>query len=91
MEDLNSIISAIENISGEKYERSITEDNNDASNDKGEKDQSKTKLTGDLPKDLKSLTVQKLKNYCKINDIILPSNARKVDIIRIIRYVLGED
>ena len=90
-EDLDSIISAIENISGEKYERSITEDIEDSSNISEEKEKSKANLTGDLPEDLKSLTVKELKRYCKINDINLPSNVRKVDIIRIIRYVLGED
>ena len=82
-EDLDSIISAIENISGEKYERTITVDDGETP--------VVTDLIGDLPDDLNTLTVQKLKNYCKTNDIKLPKNARKKDIIRIIRYVLGKD
>ena len=90
-EDLDSIISAIETVSGEKYERSITEDVEDSSHHTEEKDQIKANLTGDLPEDLKSLTVKELKIYCKNNDINLPNNARKADIIRIIRYVSGED
>jgi hypothetical protein len=90
-EDLDSIISAIETVSGEKYERSITEDIEDSSNHTEEKDQIKANLTGDLPEDFKSLTVKELKIYCKNKDINLPNNARKADIIRIIRYVLGAD
>ena len=90
-EDLDSIISAIENISGEKYERTITGDIEDSSEEIEEKVQVKADLKGDLPEDLNSLTVQKLKNFCKTNDIKLPSTARKADIIKIILYVLGTD
>jgi len=90
-EDLDSIISAIENISGEKYERTITGDNEDSSEEIEEKVQVKADLKGDLPEDLNSLTVKELKNYCKTNEINLPSTARKADIIKIILYVLGTD
>jgi len=90
-EDLDSIISAIENISGEKYERTITGDIEDSSEEIEEKVQVKADLKGDLPEDLNSLTVKELKNYCKTNEINLPSTARKADIIKIILYVLGTD
>ncbi|MBY9014562.1 MAG: hypothetical protein KGD68_02615 [Candidatus Lokiarchaeota archaeon] len=90
-EDLDSIISAIENISGEKYERTITGDNEDSSEETDKKVRVNADLIGDLPEDLNSLTVKELKNYCTTNDINLPPNSRKADIIRIIRYVLGKD
>ena len=90
-EDLDSIISAIENISGEKYERSITGDSKDSSKETEEKTRVSADVVGDLPEDLNSLTVKELKNYCKAHDINVPTNARKADIIKIIRYVLGAD
>ncbi len=90
-EDLDSIISAIENISGEKYERSITGDNEDSSEEIEEEIRVNADLIGDLPEDLNSLTVKELKNYCSKNNINIPSNARKADIIKIIQYVLGAD
>ena len=90
-EDLDSIISAIENISGEKYERSITGDNEDFNEEHEEKIQVNADLVGDLPDDLNSLTVKELKNYCKTNDINVPPKARKADIIKIIKYILGTD
>jgi len=90
-EDLDFIISAIENISGEKYERTITGDNEDSSEETGEIGRVNADLIGDLPEDLNGLTVKELRNYCTTNDINLPSNARKADIIKIIRYILGAD
>ncbi|TES94618.1 MAG: hypothetical protein E3J90_12085 [Promethearchaeota archaeon] len=90
-EDLDSIISAIENISGEKYERTITGDSEDFKEENEEKVQVNADLVGDLPEDLNSLTVKELKIYCKANDINVPPKARKADIIKIIQYVLGAD
>ena len=90
-EDLDSIISAIENISGEKYERTITGDDGEPYNEIEGKSRVKADLIGDLPEDLNSLTVKELKNYCDVNDINLPNNVRKADIIKIIQYVLGVD
>ncbi|MHA1349359.1 MAG: hypothetical protein ACTSPZ_00820 [Promethearchaeota archaeon] len=90
-EDLDSIISAIENISGEKYERTITGDIDNSKEEIEEKNRVNADLVGDLPEDLNSLTVKELKDYCKKKDINIPSNARKADIIKIIRYVLGAD
>ncbi|MHA2287164.1 MAG: hypothetical protein ACXABG_00130, partial [Promethearchaeota archaeon] len=82
-EDLDDIISAIEGISGEKYERTITEDDSEA--------QELLKLVEQLPEDLNTLTVKELKDFCKKHQINLPSNVRKADIIRIVRYVLDMD
>jgi Arc/MetJ-type ribon-helix-helix transcriptional regulator len=77
-EDLEEIITAIEEVAGEKFERSITlEEANDIGNE--------------LPEDLNTLTVKELKTFCNKNDIQLPNNARKSDIIKIINYVLGKD
>jgi hypothetical protein len=90
-EDLDSIISAIENISGEKYERTITGDGKDFNEENEENVQVNADLVGELPENLNTLTVQKLKNFCKTNDIKLPKSSRKADIIKIIRYVLGKD
>ena len=90
-EDLDSIISAIENISGERYERTITGDNEDLNEEIEEKKRINADLVGALPEDLNNLTVKELKNYCKTNDINVPPKARKADIIKIIRYVLGTD
>ena len=84
-EDLEDIISAIENVSGEKYERTISGDVEE------EVSQEKSGLIGELPEDLNTLTVKELKSYCKKNDINLPSKVRKADIIKIILYVLGAD
>jgi hypothetical protein len=90
-EDLDSIISAIENISGEKYDRAITGDFEEEDEETEENYQVNPDLIGDLPEDLNSLTVKDLKNYCRANDINVPLKARKVDIIKIINYVLGAD
>ncbi|MHA1240128.1 MAG: hypothetical protein ACTSQU_04975 [Promethearchaeota archaeon] len=90
-EDLDSIISAIENISGEKYERTITGDSKDFNEENEKNLQVKADLGDGLPEDLNSLTVKELKNYCITNEINLPKSSRKADIIKIIRYVLGKD
>ena len=90
-EDLDSIISAIENISGEKYERTLTGDSKDFNEENEKNLQVKADLRDSLPEDLNSLTVKELKNYCKTNEINLPKSSRKADIIKIIRYVLGAD
>jgi len=84
-EDLEDIISAIENISGEKYERTISGDVEEEVSQEG------SGLVGELPVDLNTLTVKELKSYCNKKDINLPSKARKADIIKIIRYVLGAE
>jgi len=90
-EDLDSIISAIETISGEKYERTITGDSEDSSEEIEDNAKVKTDLISTLPEDLNILTVKELKNVCKRNNINIPTNARKADIIKIIQYVLGAD
>jgi len=90
-EDLDSIISAIENISGEKYERTLTGEVEYPSKEIEDEPRVPADLKGDLPKDLNSLTVKELKNYCKTNNINVPPTARKADIIKIIKYVLGTD
>jgi len=84
-EDIDDIISAIEEITGEKYERSISGDGEEDLLPKG------SELVGELPEDLNTLTVKELKTYCNKNNINLPSNARKADIIKIIQYILGND
>jgi len=84
-EDIDDIISAIEDITGEKYERSISGDGEEDLLPKG------SELVGELPEDLNTLTVKELKTYCNKNKINLPSNARKADIVKIIQYVLGND
>jgi len=90
-EDLVDIISAIEEVSGEKYELSIDlEEGKEDEEDEGE-DGDESEIIGDLPEDLNSLTVKQLKSFCKKNDIALPSSARKADIIKILLYVLGRD
>jgi hypothetical protein len=85
VEDLDDIISAIEDISGEKYERKLT------GNEAEENLQEEKMLIGELPDDLNTLTVKELKSYCVKNDIKLSNNSRKSDIIKIIKYVLGND
>ena len=90
-EDLDSIINAIENISGEKYERTITGDKEDLNEEIEEKKRVNADLISALPEDLNDLTVKELKNYCKTHDINVPPKARKADIIKIIKYVLGTD
>jgi len=88
-EDLEDIISAIENATGEKFDRSFAPDE--------EEHTEETKKTApevsseELPDDLDSLTVKELKSYCKKNEINLPAKVRKADIIKIINYVLDED
>jgi Arc/MetJ-type ribon-helix-helix transcriptional regulator len=84
-EDIDDIISAIEEITGEKYERSISGD--EVIKDSPEK----SKQVGELPEDLNTLTVKELKAYCNKNNINLPAKALKKDIIKIILYVLGND
>ncbi|MHA1478162.1 MAG: hypothetical protein ACTSPU_08180 [Promethearchaeota archaeon] len=84
-EDIDDIISAIEEITGEKYERSISGDEEEDFLHK------ESELVGELPEDLNTLTVKELKTYCNKNNINLPAKARKADIIKIILYVLGND
>ncbi len=85
VEDLDDIISAIEDISGEKYERTLS------GNEEDEIQQEEREFIGKLPEDLNTLTVKELKSFCTKNDINLPPNSRKKDIIKIILYVLGSD
>jgi len=77
-EDLEEIINAIEEVAGETFERSIDFNEDDD-------------LVIDLPEDLNTLTVKELKAFCKKNEIQLPNNARKADIIKVVNYVLGKD
>jgi hypothetical protein len=84
-EDIDDIISAIEEITGEKYERSISGDEEEDFLHK------ESELVGELPEDLNTLTVKELKTYCNKNNINLPAKARKADIIKIILHVLGND
>lgn len=79
-EDLEDIISAIEDISGEKYERNLTEEEM--------KDEELLELVEELPEDLNTLTVKELKDFCKKHEINLPNNVLKADIIKIVKYVL---
>ena len=44
-----------------------------------------------LNQEKSDLTVKELKEFADRNEIHLPKQARKADIIRIIRYVLGLD
>jgi Arc/MetJ-type ribon-helix-helix transcriptional regulator len=87
-EDLKDIIQAIEDVSGEKYEISI-----DLEEDEEllESEEIREELIKELPEDLSELTVKELKKFADRNEIHLPKQARKADIIRIIRYVLGLD
>lgn len=85
VEDLEDIITAIEDISGEKYERSIKDDESE------EFQEEDSKFIGELPGDLNTLTVKELKEFCEKNEINLPVKARKADIIKIILYVLGTE
>ncbi|NHJ26122.1 MAG: hypothetical protein EAX89_16205 [Candidatus Lokiarchaeota archaeon] len=86
-EDLEEIIKSIEEITGESYERSIEFEEEDSFED----DSDNEELIAELPDDINTLTVKQLKRFCKQNNIELPSNARKSDIIKIIKYVLGID
>jgi hypothetical protein len=86
-EDLEEIIKSIEEITGESYERSIEFEEEDSSDDESDNED----LIAELPEDLNTLTVKQLKRFCKQNDIELPTNARKSDIIKIVKYVLGFD
>lgn len=87
-EDLKDIIQAIEEVSGEKYEISIDLEEDEESL---EPEEIREELIKELPEDLSELTVKELKKFADRNEIHLPKQARKADIIRIIRYVLGLD
>jgi len=88
-EDLEDIISLIENASGEKFERSFAPGEEELTEET--KKIAPKVLSEELPDDLNTLTVKELKSYCKKHEINLPSTARKADIINIILYVLDED
>ena len=88
-EDLENIISAIENASGETFERSFTHDDEESTEET--KENALEEFSEELPDDLNSLTVKELKSYCKKHEINLPAKARKADIIKIVNYVLDED
>ncbi len=88
-EDLEDIISAIENASGEKFERSFAPDEEEFTEET--KKSAPEVLSEELPDDLNALTVKELKSYSKKHEINLPAKARKADIIKIINYVLDED
>jgi Arc/MetJ-type ribon-helix-helix transcriptional regulator len=86
--DLKDIIQAIEEVSGEKYEISIDLEDDEESLESGE---IREEILKNLPENLSDLTVKELKEFANRNEIRLPKQARKADIIRIIRYVLGLD
>ena len=86
-EDLKNIIQAIEEISGEKYESSINLEEESPEDTKMVIPQ---EAIQHLPDDLSSLTVKELKQFCKDQDIHLPRNARKVDILKVIKFVLDK-
>jgi hypothetical protein len=88
-EDLEDIISAIENASGETFERSFKSDEEESTEET--KENAPEEFSEELPEDLNSLTVKELKSYCKKHEINLPAKARKADIIKILLYVLDED
>jgi hypothetical protein len=88
-EDLEDIISAIENASGETFERSFKSDEEESTEET--KENAPEVFSEELPEDLNSLTVKELKSYCKKHEINLPAKARKADIIKILLYVLDED
>jgi len=74
-----------------KVKKNFKGDSEDFNEESEKKFQENVDLVGDLPEDLNSLTVKELKNHCKANDINVPPKARKADIIKIIKYVLGTD
>ncbi|MFX1587400.1 MAG: hypothetical protein ACFFC1_04525 [Promethearchaeota archaeon] len=80
-EDLEGIIGAIEELTGEKYERSID----------FEEEEKREKALAELPEDLSGWTVKELKKFCNEYNIELPPNARKADIISIIKYIFAID
>ena len=88
-EDLEDIISAIESATGETFDRSFAQDEEDVTEETNKN--APEVFSEELPDDLNSLTVKELKSYCKKHEISLPSTARKADIIKIINYVLDED
>ncbi|MHA1671855.1 MAG: Gldg family protein [Promethearchaeota archaeon] len=90
-EDLKDIISAIEEISGEKYESSIDLEDIPSEDPKDKEKIIPQEVTQQLPEDLSSLTVKELKQFCKKQDIHLPKNARKNDIIKVIKFVIGTE
>jgi hypothetical protein len=88
-EDLEDIISAIENATGEKFDRSFAPDEEEFTEET--KENATEVVSEELPDDLNSLTVKELKSYCNKKKIDLPAKVRKADIIKIINYVLDED
>ncbi|MBY9003174.1 MAG: hypothetical protein KGD73_04320 [Candidatus Lokiarchaeota archaeon] len=90
-EDLKDIISAIEEISGEKYESSISLEEEPSDDPKDMEKSISPEATEQLPDDLSILTVKELKQFCNDQDIHLPKNARKADIIKIINFVIGTE
>ncbi|GAI83776.1 unnamed protein product, partial [marine sediment metagenome] len=83
------IINAIENASGETFERSFTPKEEETTEETKKK--APEVSSEELPDDLNSLTVKELKSYCKKHEIDLPAKTRKADIIKIVNYVLDED
>ncbi len=90
-EDLEDIISAIEEVSGEKYESSINLEGEPSEDPKDSENIISQEATQQLPDDLSNLTVKELKQFCDENDIHLPNNARKSDIIKVIKFVIGTE
>lgn len=90
-EDLKDIISAIEEISGEKYESSINLEEETSDDPKDTKNTIPEEALQNLPDNLSTLTVKELKKFCKDQDIHLPKNARKAEIIKVIKFVLGTE
>ncbi|MFX1235168.1 MAG: hypothetical protein ACFFBY_11525 [Promethearchaeota archaeon] len=78
-EDLEDILGAIEDLTGEKLERTID----------FKKEEKMKQGLAKLPEDLNDWTVRELKKFCSEYEIELPSNARKADIIDVIKFVFG--
>lgn len=78
-EDLEDILGAIEDLTGEKLDRTID----------FEKEEKMKQGLAKLPEDLNDWTVRELKKFCSEYEIELPSNARKADIIDVIKFVFG--
>jgi hypothetical protein len=89
-EDLEDIIKTIEQVTGETFDRSIDLDEEEEKSSKTEK-KNRQEIIDILPDDLNSLTVKELKKVCAENEIDLPRNARKAEIIKIIKYILDID
>ncbi len=90
-EDLKNIKQAIEEVSGEKYESSINLEEESPEYPKDTEKIVPQEAIQQLPDDLSSLTVKELKEFCKDQDIHLPRNPKKAEIIKVIKFVIGSE